>query len=118
MPSKMYILVREKMIKEHFGLAVTSVAHAGAAAILEWWSYPELINNPDKVMEDWLNTSFRKVICKVSEEQFDQAMKDFGPCKESYLLMIESAINNENMCLVFRPREEWPTFFKYLSLWK
>jgi len=120
MPSKMYILVREKMIEEFFGLAIVSVAHAGAAAILEWQHKAcELDSGPDYItIEEWQRTSFRKVVCQVTEEQFRQAMKEFGPCGRSYLLMTESAIANGNMCLVFRPREEWPEFFKHLKLWK
>jgi peptidyl-tRNA hydrolase len=118
MQSKMYILVREKMIEENFGLAIVSVAHAAAAAILEWQlPWPEKEIEPYTTIEEWQKTSFKKVVCQVTEEQFQQAMKDFGPCGESYLLMTESSIDNGNMCLVFRPRKEWPKFFKYLKMW-
>jgi len=113
--SKIYILVREKMIQDHFGLAIVSVAHAAAAAILEWQGNLQFA--PYDTIDHWQITSFKKVVCQVTEEQFRQAMKDFGPCGESYLLMTESSIDNGNMCLVFRPREEWPKFFKYLKMW-
>ncbi len=105
MPSKMYILVREKMIEEHFGLAITSVAHAGAAAITQFGHLDET--------KEWVAKSFRKVVCKVSDEEFDKAKEQKG-----WKLLTESIIDNQDMCLVFHPREEWPKFFKYLRLWR
>lgn len=105
MPSKIYILVREKMIEEHLGLAITSVAHAGAAVVTQFGHLEET--------KEWAAKSFRKVVCKVSDEEFDKAKEQNG-----WKLLTESAIGGQDMCLVFHPREEWPNFFKYLRLWK
>jgi len=114
----MYILVRQKMIDEYFGHAVVSVAHAAAAAILEWQNRAPTIDGPDYIaIDEWQKTSFRKVICRVSDEEFQKAQKEFGPCGRAYLLMTESAIANGNMCLIFRPRKEWPGFFRGLKMW-
>lgn len=105
MPSKVYILVRDKVIEENFGLAITAVAHAGAAIITLYGHLEET--------QEWAKTSFRKVVCRVTEEEFDRAKEEKG-----WRLLSESALNNEATCLIFHPREEWPKFFKYLRLWK
>lgn len=105
MPSKAYILVRDKIIEEHFGLAIAAVAHAGAAIITKFGFLPQT--------QEWEKNSFRKVICRVSDEEFARGIKE-GGC----YILTESALDGQETCLVFNPREEWPNFFKYLKLWK
>jgi hypothetical protein len=105
--SKVYILVREKMIQEHLGLAICSVAHAGAICILEGQ------RQNSQEFKDWLDNSFKKVVCKVSEEEFEQA-RAYGPS----IYVSESTLGGEIISCVFSPREEWPEFFKNLRLWQ
>lgn len=111
---KLYILVRKSIADQYFGLAVTSVAHAAAAAILKWES------DPDGIITQWADTSFKKVVCLVTDDQFEQAKKQEKAYNEEldYIVLTESVLDHQEISLVFKPREEWPKFFKFLSLWK
>ena len=55
----MYFLVRESA---PLGLAMVGVAHGACAAALRWAG--------EERFEIWQKTSFRKVICRVTDEQF------------------------------------------------
>ena len=103
---KMYILVRAIMRAQDEGHAVLSVAHAAAAACRDWTG--------DYDLEDWAANSFRKVLCLVGEEQFEKA-KTYGL---EHRVMTECALDNEEISIVFKPRDDWPKFFTSLPLWK
>ncbi|NQS88817.1 hypothetical protein HQ584_03380 [Patescibacteria group bacterium] len=109
MPSKMYILVRESVKEKDEGHAVLSVAHASAAACRNWAAEADF--------DDWANNSFRKVLCLVTDEEFDKAKTYFEDGRD-FQIMTESALDNKEISVVFKPREEWPKFFKFLRLWK
>ena len=109
MASKMYILVRETIKEKDEGHAVLSVAHAAAAACRNWGDELEFII--------WANISFRKVLCLVSDTEFENAKKYFDE-QVDYQVMTESGLDNEEISIVFKPRVEWPKFFKFLKLWK
>lgn len=98
---KIYILIKETLDVGH---AVNCAAHASLMSWLKW--------KDDKIMQDWLK-SFRKVSCKVTNEQFEQA-KQFS----DFLIVTEDKICNGEVALVFKAREEWPKFFKFLRLYK
>lgn len=102
-PYKMYILVLEDV---DLGHAMLSVGHAVAAAMKSWANDPH--------MKHWLDTSFRKVVCRVTHEQFDKA-QTYGL---DFLKMTESALQGADTALVFKPGSEWPTFFKSLQLYR
>ena len=117
-PLKMYILIRDFMDVGH---AVNSCAHAGAMIESH---FPRVIkaNHPksdmigfkkDPIMAEWYADSFRKVTCKVDDKTFEKA-KEY----EDYFVVTEMAFDNEEVALVFKPRREWPKFFKFLSLYK
>ena len=109
MAIKMYILVRASVAERDLGHAILSVAHAAAAASRNWRDNPNFV--------DWEDNSFRKVLCLVTDKEFEQA-KTYHislDCK-GYQIMTESGLNNEEISIVFRPREVWPTFFKFLKL--
>lgn len=107
----MYILVKNTLPA---GLAAVSIAHASLGTYLE---FAEGGWNP--VVKDWLLNSFKKVICSVTPEEFEEA-KQF----ERGILFTESnidridpnAVNNET-CLGFEPREMWPDQFKKYKLY-
>lgn len=101
---KMYILVKKSI---PLWAAMTAVAHASAAAILRW--------NTDPATEAWL-ASFKKVICELSDEEFDVAKGFLDEMKG--LVMTESGLGNQETAIVFRPIREYPKFFKYLKLYK
>lgn len=86
---------------------MTAVAHASTAAILRWGT--------DPVMQDWI-MSFKKVICKLSDEEFDIAKGFLDEMKG--MIMTESVIDNQETAIIFHPAREYPKFFKYLRLYK
>jgi len=101
--SKMYILVLDNV---DLGHAMLAVGHAVAAAMKSFRDTDE--------MRDWLDNSFRKVVCRVTPEQFDKA-KTYGL---DYLSMTESALQGADTALVFKPAKDFPPFFKSLSLYR
>ncbi|MCX7746937.1 MAG: peptidyl-tRNA hydrolase [Clostridia bacterium] len=99
---KMYILVKESI---PLGFAVVAVAHASLAAYLK---YKETEN-----IKEWLDGPFYKVVCKVSDKEFDKAKE-----LEDNVVITESALNNEEVAIAYKPREEWPKEFKFYRLYK
>jgi len=85
------------------GLAINSVGHASLLAYLKFKDHPDTI--------DWLENSFRKVTCLVSEEEFEEAKKTDG-C----VIITESDFYDQEIALSFRPRKEWPELFKKFKL--
>jgi hypothetical protein len=99
---KMYILVKESL---PVGFAILAAAHASLAAYLRFKDTPEVA--------EWLGGPFRKVICRVSDDEFEAAKK----CEDNVILT-ESALDQQEVAIAFRPREEWPKSFKFLRLYK
>jgi peptidyl-tRNA hydrolase len=98
----MYILIRDDVPP---GFAVLAAAHASLAAYLKFQATPEIA--------EWLSGPFRKVICRVSDAQFASA-KSFA----DHVVLAESALGGREVALAFKPRLEWPTAFKFLSLYR
>ncbi len=98
---KTYILVREDI---GYGHSANCIAHASVAATLLWQNEP--------IFQEWLK-SFKKVTCQVSRKKFEEA-KQFG----EYVLIKEDVLNNTEVCMFFKPREEWDDFFKTLRLFR
>ena len=103
-PLKMYILLHEILDAGH---AVNTAAHAGAMILTRGWP------DDDPIMKEWYETSFRKCTCKVTQDEFDKA-REYG----DYFAVQEMAFDNKDVALVFKPRHEWPRFFRFLPLWK
>ena len=101
---KMYVLIKDWVDVGH---AVNSACHAGAMIRKRGWP------DDDPVMEEWYATSFRKVTCKVTEEQFEKA-KEY----DDWFTVEEMAFDGKEVILVFKPRREWPRFFNFLKLWR
>lgn len=96
---KMYILVKDKA---PLGIAMVSVAHASLAC------YTRFDHDPD--MKDWLSGKFNKVICKVTDDQFEAAKK-----VSKNVVLTESAWGGREVVIAFCPRQNWPpTFSNYL----
>ncbi len=98
---KMYILVREDISTGH---SINWAAHAAAKAVREW--------SGDDDFEKWYNNSFRKVTCKVSRGQFEDAKKF-----EDHIIISEDVLNDTEVAIVFKPRSEWPEQFKRFRLY-
>lgn len=99
---RMYILVKGSI---PLGYSVVAVAHSSLICHLKY--------NEDLEYKKWLDSSFKKVVCVVSDKDFEKA-KSF----EDFVIVTESALDNTEVALVFKPREEYPKFFKYLKLLK
>lgn len=99
---KMYILVRESV---PLGFAVLAAAHASLAAYFKFRESPEIAA--------WLSGPFYKVVCKVSDEEFERA-KAF----EDHVVLTESALDGSEVALAFKPREEWPKAFRFFKLYR
>jgi hypothetical protein len=99
---KAYILVKDSLLP---GNAIVATAHASLAMYLKFQNHPDVI--------EWLSIRFDKVICKVSEAQFQQA-KQF----EDFVVLTESSLENMEVALAFRPRKEWPKAFRFYPLYK
>ncbi len=99
---KMYILIRDDI---PLGFAMVAAAHASLAGYLKFRESPEV--------EEWLAGPFRKAVCKVSPKEFENAK-----LVEDHLVLTESTLENQEVAIVFRPRNEWPKMFKYLRLYR
>ena len=123
--SKMYILVKSSLTPGHVALACAHASLSGyltfvEAELEEWGNNPyskqAVIDAGCKTSTQlWVQNSFRKVICSVSEDQFEEA-KTFGVPGKDYRVMTESSLDNAEVAIVFRPREDWEPFFKGLTL--
>jgi len=101
-PLKEYILVLDWM---DIGHAMNSVGHAVLIGHKNWSDDPEYM--------DWYENYFRKVTCKVTQAEFEKA-KEYG----DFAVVTESAFDNKEVTLIFKPRREWPKFFNFLKLYK
>ncbi len=97
---KMYILIKEDV---PIGFAVLAAAHASLAAYLKFKDTPEIA--------EWLSGPFYKVVCRVNEKEFEQA-RTFP----DHVVLTEAALDNQEVAIAFRPREEWPKPFKFYRL--
>ena len=98
---KMYIFVRKSLTSHK----VVGVAHGVLMAHLKF------VGNSD--YNKWLNTSFNKVICEVTEDEF-HLLKNY----KDFVTVTESTLDDKEIALVFCPREHWPAIFKQFPLLK
>jgi hypothetical protein len=77
---------------------MVGAAHAAVAATLQYFSH--------KDTAAWLDGSFKKVICEVTDEGFEQAKET-----EDHVVITESSLNDQEIAIGFRPREDWPDEF-------
>lgn len=99
---KMYILIRDSI---PIGFALVAAAHASLAAYLKFSQSPEVLQ--------WLSGPFFKTVCKVTDEEFEQAKT----CSD-HVVITESGLGGQEVALAFKPREEWPKAFKYYRLFR
>ncbi|SDE13800.1 peptidyl-tRNA hydrolase [Pedobacter soli] len=98
---KMYILVKRAVPDKMVPLVA---AHASLACFRKF----EHTAN----MQTWINGIFKKVVCVVSEKEFENAKKE-----ADHLVLTESALDNQEVCIAFSPREEYTKMFKFFSMW-
>ncbi len=107
MALRMYIIVRDDLPPEHVALAC---AHGSLAAWFKWAAHEDM--EFFGIFNEWQQTSFRKVICKATAEQFERAKLE-----HAHIVMTESSLGRET-ALVLRIAEEYPKFFKFLPKYK
>lgn len=99
---KMYILIRESL---PLGNAIVAAAHASLAAYLKFRDAPEVA--------EWLDGPFRKVVCRVTDQEFERA-KTFT----DYVVLTESALGGAEVAMAFKPRAEWDKAFQFFKLYR
>ncbi len=99
---KMYILIKEEIPT---GFAVLASAHASLTAYLKFKDSPEV--------EEWISGPFYKVICRVNDKEFEKA-KEYP----DQIVLTEAALDNKELAIAFKPRSEWPKFFKFLRMYR
>ena len=119
-PLKMYVLIKDSLT---VGQAMLAAAHAPISCFLTLADQNRACTSNMKIREncvrtlDWAEKSFRKVICKVTAEEFEKA-KAYGTNFIDYRVMVESGLGGEEVSIVFAPRNDWEPFFKSLKLYK
>jgi peptidyl-tRNA hydrolase len=98
----MYILVLEDVPLGH---ALVAVAHGSLAAYLRFREHPEVA--------EWLSNSFKKVICRVTAEEFEDARTT-----ADHVVITESSLEGREVALALRPRTEWPPSFHFYRLYR
>ncbi len=98
----MYILVKEEV---PLGIAMVGAAHASLATYLKFQNSPEV--------RVWLSGPFYKAVCKVNSKEFENAKQ-----VEDHVIITESSLNNQEIAIAFKPRDEWPKMFKFFRLYK
>ena len=121
MALKMYILIRDDI---DLGHTILAAAHASLGGYLTFVNPPFSIDSTVKEKFDsnltklntfeWVKNSFRKVVCKVTLEEFEKA-KTYDL---TYRVMTESGLGGIETAIVFAPILDWPPFFKSLKLYK
>jgi peptidyl-tRNA hydrolase len=105
-PLRMYIFVKQSLPSHK----MVAVAHGVLMAHREFKFNPahsEWMSDMEEYYEDWLTNSFRKVVCEVTDEEFEE-LKQY-PDK---VTVTESGLGGMECAHVFCPRPEWPTHFK------
>lgn len=98
----MYILVRDDV---PLGYAMVAVAHASLAGYLTFQHTPEV--------REWLNGPFFKAVCKANAKEFENAKQ-----VADHVVLTESALDNQEVAIVYKPRAHWPKMFKFLRLYR
>lgn len=99
---RMYILIRESV---PVGNAVVAAAHASLSCYLQYREHPNIA--------EWLSGPFYKVVCKVSDAEFEKAKE-----APDHVVLTESTLDNQEVALAFVPREEYPKGFKFFRRYK
>jgi len=101
---KMYILVNDTA---PIGLGINSIAHVGYLAAKTFDS---------SIAEEWRVCSFKKVTCLVSEEQFNEAIKEIEKIGGNFVSFNEDDWDNQYISVAFEPRYSFPEIFKTFKL--
>ena len=98
----MYILVKDSVPT---GKAVVGIAHASLACYLKY--------QDDKLVKEWLEGPFYKTVCLVNDTEFEKAKAE-----ADHIVITESTLENQETVIAFKPRAEYPKYFKFFRLFK
>lgn len=98
---KMYIIVKDNIPDK---LVPVVTAHASLACYKKFEDNERMIK--------WINGVFKKVVCLVSEIEFDKLKNE-----TDFVVLTESSLDNKEVSLAFCPREEYSKKFKFLKMW-
>jgi len=101
---KMYICIKQDTA---VGMAMNAAAHAGLMCHLKYNEYASY--------KEWLDKSFKKVTCAVTDAEFAMLKT-----VEDHIVVTESRLDNAELAIVLKPRHdnEWPEFVNLLKLWR
>lgn len=99
---KMYILIKDNVPDK---LVPVIAAHASLACYKQF--------EQEEAMIQWINGIFKKVVCKVNEKEFSNAKME-----EKHLVLIESSLDHQEVCVVFCPRDEYSKQFRFFKMWE
>lgn len=97
----MYILVKNSL---PIGMAAVAIAHASLGTYLHFECHGD--------MQYWVRNSFKKVVCGVSDEEFEDAKQ-----YERGVVFNESTLNGNETAIGFCPREVYPERFSKYKLY-
>jgi len=99
----MYIFIKDNIPDN---MAPVVAAHASLSCYLTFEKNVDMIK--------WRTTSFKKVVCRVNDKEFEEL-------KNSNLLFnvtTESSLGGKEVAITFCPIETYPKNFKNFKLWK
>ena len=101
---KMYICIKDNT---QVGMAMNAAAHSSLMCHLKYYG--------DGDYQQWLDKSFKKVTCSVTDAEFAMLKT-----VEDHLVVTESRLDNAELAVVLKPRHDnnWPEFVSLLKLWK
>lgn len=108
MMDKLYIAVLDEFPDY---MTPTLVAHAMLGAHLMFHNSPY---EDGKQYNQWLEKSFRKVVLRVNQKEFDK----IAALSDVYLGHENTTLEGRKSCAVVCPREELPNVLKFAKLWK
>lgn len=77
-----------------------------------------LVHNCNGLVQAWVRDSYKKVVCKVSDSQFEH-LKTFCILeKVPHLVTTESGLDNKEVSLVVGPTTEQKHWLRSLKMWK
>ncbi len=99
---RMYIVVKKSVPAQ---LVPVITAHASLACYKRFEKHNHMV--------EWINGIFKKIVWSVSEKEFE-ALKE----EQDNIVLTESALDNQQVCIAFCPRPDFPKKFKFLRMWK
>ena len=100
-PLKMYILIHEDVPPNY---AIVAAAHASLACFRQY--------EDDPMVQDWIAGVFYKVVVKANDKEWAKAK-----LISQNTIITESRLGGKEMAIAFKPRWDYPDWFKYLPLW-